>query len=226
VSLKISFYRSRWIIHGSEVSAHNHHWHVSLRVPYGGFHNRLFLILHQCVSLHELPSGIGWFSRACWAVLKAHALSLDITPALKKPSRFQNPAVPSTPLALLRSCIFLMALVHDEGSPYVRNNSSVAVTQRELLPVKRLSTESFTDEKRDFTKERQPTNSVDPEVLIPTTDDEADREQRRHELYLRFRPYILAGVALVILGWWISATILKATRHRWYVAIRSMLHER
>ncbi|THH05816.1 hypothetical protein EW145_g4516 [Phellinidium pouzarii] len=45
---------------------------------------------------------------------------------------------------------------------------------------------------------------------------EHDREHR-HELYMRFRPYILGGLAVLILGWWISATILKATRHRWIV---------
>lgn len=32
-----------------------------------------------------------------------------------------------------------------------------------------------------------------------------------------YRPYILIGLAILILGWWISATVLKATRHRWYV---------
>ncbi|KAE9401627.1 hypothetical protein BT96DRAFT_856350 [Gymnopus androsaceus JB14] len=35
--------------------------------------------------------------------------------------------------------------------------------------------------------------------------------------YQRYRPFILAGVAAVIIGWWISATVLKATRHRWIV---------
>ncbi|KAF5389357.1 hypothetical protein D9757_004387 [Collybiopsis confluens] len=35
--------------------------------------------------------------------------------------------------------------------------------------------------------------------------------------YQRFRPFILAGSAAVIIGWWISATVLKATRHRWIV---------
>lgn len=33
--------------------------------------------------------------------------------------------------------------------------------------------------------------------------------------YERLRPYILVAMALVILGWWISATVLPATRHRW-----------
>lgn len=43
-------------------------------------------------------------------------------------------------------------------------------------------------------------------------DSEKDAEQRS-----RSRPYILIGLAILILGWWISATVLKATRHRWYV---------
>jgi hypothetical protein len=30
------------------------------------------------------------------------------------------------------------------------------------------------------------------------------------------KPFMLAGVAVVILGWWISSTVSKATRHRWY----------
>ncbi|CAE6514323.1 unnamed protein product [Rhizoctonia solani] len=38
--------------------------------------------------------------------------------------------------------------------------------------------------------------------LIAHDDDEAERDR---------------AVALVILGWWISATVLKATRHRWIV---------
>ena len=35
------------------------------------------------------------------------------------------------------------------------------------------------------------------------------------QLYARGRPLVLAAVALVILGWWVSATVLQATRHRW-----------
>jgi concentrative nucleoside transporter, CNT family len=70
------------------------------------------------------------------------------------------------------------------------------------------------NEKDDIPKEKYvATTGSDSEV-------EADRDDPRpHDLYARFRPYILTGVALVILGWWISATILKATRHRWYVVI-------
>jgi concentrative nucleoside transporter, CNT family len=114
-----------------------------------------------------------------------------------------------------------MALVHDE---YIKNSSSVAVSVRELEPVKRMSAESYSNEKDGFTKEKHPANSDGPEILSPTN-EEADRDQRRHELYLRFRPYFLTGVALVILGWWISATILKATRHRWYVVLLAVVYE-
>jgi CNT family concentrative nucleoside transporter len=43
------------------------------------------------------------------------------------------------------------------------------------------------------------------------------REEKTLTFYSKYRPYILSGVAAVILGWWISATILPTTRHRWYV---------
>ncbi|EUC58541.1 H+/nucleoside cotransporter [Rhizoctonia solani AG-3 Rhs1AP] len=49
-------------------------------------------------------------------------------------------------------------------------------------------------------------------------DDEAERNRgRRNAIYQKHRPFILGAFALVILGWWISATVLKATRHRWIV---------
>lgn len=42
-----------------------------------------------------------------------------------------------------------------------------------------------------------------------------ERREARHTFYQKYRPFILGAVALVILGWWISSTILEATRHRW-----------
>ena len=35
--------------------------------------------------------------------------------------------------------------------------------------------------------------------------------------YARLRPFILVGLALLILAWWISSIVLQATRHRWFV---------
>lgn len=56
------------------------------------------------------------------------------------------------------------------------------------------------------------------EALTEKYNEEADVGQmRRHAIYHRLRPFILAGLAALILGWWISATILEATRHRWSV---------
>ena len=53
----------------------------------------------------------------------------------------------------------------------------------------------------------------DPEVVL--TQDVDQEEEKKPSIYQRFRPFILAGVAAVILGWWVSSIVLKATRHRW-----------
>ena len=55
------------------------------------------------------------------------------------------------------------------------------------------------------------------EIARDEEEVEHDR-QRRHTLYAKFRPYILALTAAVILGWWISSTVLEKTRHRWFVS--------
>jgi len=48
--------------------------------------------------------------------------------------------------------------------------------------------------------------------------DELVEERSKSDLlYEKYRTYILISLALVILGWWISATVLEATRHRWIV---------
>lgn len=67
-------------------------------------------------------------------------------------------------------------------------------------------------------KERLPKDTA----RDPTDDLEVahgSAEEKRPEslsLYPKLRPYILTALALLILGWWISATVLKATRQRWY----------
>lgn len=55
------------------------------------------------------------------------------------------------------------------------------------------------------------------ETVEGKLETEAGQEEGRPTFYTRYRPFILSGVATVILGWWISATILPATRHRWIV---------
>lgn len=48
----------------------------------------------------------------------------------------------------------------------------------------------------------------------------AQGHEERHTFYMKYRPFILGALALLILGWWISSIVLKATRHRWSVAPR------
>ncbi|KJA27731.1 hypothetical protein HYPSUDRAFT_1095193 [Hypholoma sublateritium FD-334 SS-4] len=55
----------------------------------------------------------------------------------------------------------------------------------------------------------------EPAVYL-SKDPESD-EKSGEESKSKYRPFILGGLALLILGWWVSATILKATRHRWIV---------
>lgn len=50
--------------------------------------------------------------------------------------------------------------------------------------------------------------------------EEADIEAERKKqasLWRRIRPFFLTALSLLILGWWVSATVLPATRHRWCV---------
>ncbi|KAF8160955.1 Na+ dependent nucleoside transporter C-terminus-domain-containing protein [Crassisporium funariophilum] len=57
---------------------------------------------------------------------------------------------------------------------------------------------------------------LEQDVEVAATHDEQD-ESKSTGLYSKLRPYLLTALALVILGWWISSTILKTTRHRWIV---------
>jgi CNT family concentrative nucleoside transporter len=74
-------------------------------------------------------------------------------------------------------------------------------------------------EKGDVHRRTSP-STYDEKVAAEVTHDNAEvAEHKEHEatLYARFRPFILGATALVILGWFISATLLKATRHRWII---------
>jgi hypothetical protein len=70
----------------------------------------------------------------------------------------------------------------------------------------------------EFFDEKGKPSSSDPETVVIEKDSDTEQSQsRRSGLYAKYRPLILAGLATVILAWWISATVLPATRHRWYV---------
>jgi len=54
-----------------------------------------------------------------------------------------------------------------------------------------------------------------PEKIVVSQDINEEVETSRQSFTTRYRPFILGALAILILGWWISATVLPATRHRW-----------
>ncbi|KAF9528558.1 Na+ dependent nucleoside transporter C-terminus-domain-containing protein [Crepidotus variabilis] len=86
-----------------------------------------------------------------------------------------------------------------QPTSYLRHSTSVDSTSKEL-----------DSEKHQHHDERIVHNAAGP----VTVDSE---EPKGPTIYQRFRPFILAAFALVILGWWISSIVLKETRHRWIV---------
>ncbi|KAI0062830.1 H+/nucleoside cotransporter [Artomyces pyxidatus] len=73
------------------------------------------------------------------------------------------------------------------------------------------STESFHDKKEHPALDAEPVVR-DTEAGVDAHDDSW---HTRHSVPLK--RVFLAGLAALILGWWISSTILPATRHRWIV---------
>ena len=75
--------------------------------------------------------------------------------------------------------------------------------------------------------ERKPSNSDSSSVLKQANPagvekgasqgDVEEVKERSWSSYERLRPFILVGLALLILAWWISSIVLPATRHRWFV---------
>ncbi|KAI0745002.1 Na+ dependent nucleoside transporter C-terminus-domain-containing protein [Earliella scabrosa] len=72
-------------------------------------------------------------------------------------------------------------------------------------------------EKTDLASGAAAVEVRDPEKADRALVQEEDEPTTLSKFYARYRPFVLAGVAAVILGWWISATVLEATRHRWIV---------
>lgn len=72
----------------------------------------------------------------------------------------------------------------------------------------------------DFSDEKHPHHETAAEVMLAheLAKDEEEVEaarEHRHTLYMKLRPFILVGLMVLILGWWISSLVLPATRHRW-----------
>lgn len=84
----------------------------------------------------------------------------------------------------------------------------IADTRKKDLEHSGHSSESLSYEKE---------NTVRAEAVGEKFEAEAEQGEKSPTFYTRYRPYILSTVAATIIGWWISATILPATRHRWIV---------
>ena len=60
-------------------------------------------------------------------------------------------------------------------------------------------------------------NPAEVEKGAHQEDVEEIKDHSSWNSYERLRPFILVGLALLILAWWISSIVLPATRHRWFV---------
>lgn len=80
--------------------------------------------------------------------------------------------------------------------------------QRSIVERKPSTSDSSSDLKQSNTAE-----------VEKGAEQEVAEETKEHSWtsYERLRPFILVGIALLILAWWISSIILPATRHRWFV---------
>ncbi|KAH7108114.1 Na+ dependent nucleoside transporter C-terminus-domain-containing protein [Auriculariales sp. MPI-PUGE-AT-0066] len=88
-------------------------------------------------------------------------------------------------------------------------DNSTFKTEKQDLDIEKASIHSSQD-----ATTKQPVADV-PQLPTQPADEEEPAQGSR--LYARLRPFILIGVALVLLGWWISSIVLKETRHRWIV---------
>jgi hypothetical protein len=98
------------------------------------------------------------------------------------------------------------------GGGHILQHAS-STTGQEAVP-RKASRSSYSEEKGTRDTEK---GVVDPLTYNNRVEEEFAESQagRRTVFWNQYRPIILASVAAVILGWWISSTILKATRHRW-----------
>ena len=66
------------------------------------------------------------------------------------------------------------------------------------------------------------TSSDEKKVNKPHVDVEVNRvDEGETASHNKSRVFVLIGLAALILGWWISSTVLEATRGRWYGILHS-----
>lgn len=103
-------------------------------------------------------------------------------------------------------------MADNTGLHYNAEPATMAPGQQQETPVERRK--SRDTHSSSFDKEKQP---ADSQVVSERDEDDEEPEKSPHFLFAMRRPVILTLLAATILGWWITATILPATRHRWIV---------
>lgn len=102
-----------------------------------------------------------------------------------------------------------IAITHAEPLEAPRQTATTTNTVEKAPVIERASTERSSDVDR---KEH-----VQEDQIIHDEELAVERKEERRHTYARYRPFILTALGLLILAWWISSMILKATRHRWQV---------
>jgi concentrative nucleoside transporter, CNT family len=102
---------------------------------------------------------------------------------------------------------------HTEPIVDIAPDSQVPVTHDEISPY--TADEKQRGSSTSLAKERPIADAAALDAK-----EEADIEANRKKqasIWRKIRPFFLTALILLILGWWISATVLPATRHRWCV---------
>jgi concentrative nucleoside transporter, CNT family len=98
---------------------------------------------------------------------------------------------------------------------YPQPVASVTSTNVGNKPIQRTASDYYSDSKENGPEDAEK-GAVDQTIYDHRADEGvATSQARRAAFWGQYRPFILGGIAAVILGWWISSTVLKATRHRW-----------
>ena len=92
---------------------------------------------------------------------------------------------------------------------------AVGYPTQENISVKKSSTDSFTKEEQGTSHPSDDAEANSNEVtIIELNNNDPSLLSRNHSFFHRLKLFALAAL---ILGWWISATVLHTTRHRWIV---------
>jgi len=78
-----------------------------------------------------------------------------------------------------------------------------------------LSTDNLDELQPQRPKTPDSTDKVSEKKDVDIEAASSDAVEEKETSKRNYKPYILVGTAMVILGWWISSTVLEATRHRW-----------